>query len=183
MLKASPFLTSTRLAASCCKRLKLILTRPPPPEASPFGQPVGCLSRGCRRPSAVILCRSPRAAERVMASVTRFVEHRLKLTVNQTKSKVCEIKDATFLGFTIVRNKIKRSEKSKTKFRWVKAELTVRDIQVEIVAHGNVTTRWRDDLREPSSREEALGSGISSGRVTQWHRFIAARKQECSEDG
>jgi len=94
-----------------------ILTRPPPPEASPFGQPVGCLSRGCRRPSAVILCRSPRAAERVMASVTRFVEHRLKLTVNQTKSKVREIKDATFLGFTIVRNKIKWSEKSKAKFK------------------------------------------------------------------
>ena len=49
----------------------------------------GSLSRGCRRPSAVILCRSPRAAERVMGSVARFIEQRLKLVVNKTKSKVC----------------------------------------------------------------------------------------------
>jgi len=51
-----------------------------------------------------------------MESVARFVEHRLKLIVNRTKSKVCEIKDAAFLGFTIVKNRIKWSVKSKAKF-------------------------------------------------------------------
>ena len=74
----------------------------------------------------VILCRSPRAAERVMGSVTRFIEQRLKLVVNQTKSKVCEIKDAAFLGFTIVKNRIKWSEKSKDKFKARLKEITRR---------------------------------------------------------
>ena len=53
--------------------------------------------------------------ERVMGSVARFIEQRLKLTVSQTKSKVREIKDTVFLGFTIVKNRIKWSEKSKAK--------------------------------------------------------------------
>lgn len=74
----------------------------------------------------VILCRSPRAAQRVMESVARFVEHRLKLIVNRTKSKVCEIKDAAFLGFTIVKNRIKWSEKSKAKFGARIREITKR---------------------------------------------------------
>lgn len=74
----------------------------------------------------VILCRSPRAAARVMGSVARFIEQRLKLVVNQTKSKVCEIKDAVFLGFTIVKNQIKWSEKSKRKFKARLREITSR---------------------------------------------------------
>jgi RNA-directed DNA polymerase len=74
----------------------------------------------------VILCRSSRAADRVMGSVARFIEQRLKLVVNQTKSKVCEIKDAAFLGFTIVKNRIKWSEKSKKKFKARLKEITSR---------------------------------------------------------
>jgi len=74
----------------------------------------------------VILCRSPRAAERVMGSVARFIEQRLKLVVNRTKSKVCEIKDAVFLGFTIVKNQIKWAEKSKAKFGARMREITKR---------------------------------------------------------
>jgi RNA-directed DNA polymerase len=61
-----------------------------------------------------------------MESVARFVEHRLKLIVNRTKSKVCEIKDAAFLGFTIVKNRVKWSEKSKAKFGARIREITKR---------------------------------------------------------
>ena len=64
----------------------------------------------------VILCRSPRAAKRVMKSIAYYIERRLKLIVNRIKSRVCEIAKATFLGFTIVKNRIKWSAKSKTKF-------------------------------------------------------------------
>lgn len=74
----------------------------------------------------VILCRSHRAAQRVMESIVRFIEQRLKLVVNQTKSRVCEIKEATFLGFTIVKNQIKWSEKSKAKFKARLREVTSR---------------------------------------------------------
>lgn len=51
-----------------------------------------------------------------MGSVARFIEQRLRLTVNRTKRKVRELKDAVFLGFTIVKDRIKWSDKSKAKF-------------------------------------------------------------------
>jgi RNA-directed DNA polymerase len=47
----------------------------------------------------VILVKSKRAGERVMASITRFLENKLKLTINQDKSKVAATDAITFLGF------------------------------------------------------------------------------------
>tara|TARA_R110002096_G_scaffold54517_22_gene140695 strand:+ start:11064 stop:12446 length:1383 start_codon:yes stop_codon:yes gene_type:complete len=74
----------------------------------------------------IILCRSPRAAMRVMASISHFIEHRLKLIVNRAKSRVCELCDATFLGFTIVKNRIKWNAKSKKRFSERIREITKR---------------------------------------------------------
>jgi RNA-directed DNA polymerase len=48
-----------------------------------------------------IYVRSPKAAERVMTSVTRFIERRLKLAVNEAKSAVDRPWNRTFLGFTL----------------------------------------------------------------------------------
>lgn len=47
-----------------------------------------------------IYVRSPRAGERVMASVTRFLERRLKLRVNTAKSAVASPAERKFLGFS-----------------------------------------------------------------------------------
>ena len=47
-----------------------------------------------------IYVRSRRAGERVMASVTRFLERRLKLTVNRIKSAVARSDERKFLGFS-----------------------------------------------------------------------------------
>ena len=47
-----------------------------------------------------IYVRTPRAGERVMASVTRFLERRLKLTVNKAKSAVAPPFERKFLGFS-----------------------------------------------------------------------------------
>ena len=74
----------------------------------------------------VILCRSPRAAQRVMQSIGHFVGHRLKLIVNRTKSRVCELAQSTFLGFTIVKNRIKWNAKSKKRFSERIREITKR---------------------------------------------------------
>ena len=74
----------------------------------------------------VILCRSQRAATRILANITKYIEQSLKLIVHQTKSKVCELHQATFLGFTIVKNRIKWSEKTKTKFNARLKEITKR---------------------------------------------------------
>jgi group II intron reverse transcriptase/maturase len=48
-----------------------------------------------------IYVRSERAGHRVMASVTSFIEKRLKLKVNADKSKVARPKDRTFLSFKL----------------------------------------------------------------------------------
>jgi RNA-directed DNA polymerase len=64
----------------------------------------------------IIVCRSERAATRVLKSMTRFIERRLRLIVNQTKSRVCELCESTFLGFTVVKNRINWSVKSKKRF-------------------------------------------------------------------
>jgi len=49
----------------------------------------------------VIYVKSKRAGERVMDSITKFIEQDLQLTINQKKSKVCVATSATFLGFHI----------------------------------------------------------------------------------
>src|SRR5215212_7775148 len=56
-----------------------------------------------------IYVRSHRAGERVMASVTRFLERRLKLTVNEAKSAVASPTERKFLGFSFLdRGRIRR---------------------------------------------------------------------------
>ena len=45
----------------------------------------------------LVMVKSAKAAERVMASLTRFVEGRLKLVVNRAKSKAAPLKQCAFL--------------------------------------------------------------------------------------
>ena len=47
----------------------------------------------------MILVKSKRAGERVMRSITRFLEKTLKVKVNQDKSKVARLEERSFLGF------------------------------------------------------------------------------------
>ena len=47
-----------------------------------------------------IFVKSARAGQRVLASVTRFLERRLKLAVNAANSAVARPSQRTFLGFT-----------------------------------------------------------------------------------
>jgi group II intron reverse transcriptase/maturase len=48
-----------------------------------------------------IYVRSQEAGERVMESVSNFIESKLKLLVNKDKSQVCEVNQTKFLGYTI----------------------------------------------------------------------------------
>lgn len=75
----------------------------------------------------IILCRSRRAAHRVLESITRYIEKRLKLKVNQTKSKVCPLREATFLGFTYQTGNLKWSPKSQKRFKAKIRKLTRRN--------------------------------------------------------
>ena len=74
----------------------------------------------------VILVKSRRAGERVMASIRRFLERRLRLTVNEKKSRVVSVQECTFLGFTFIRGKIRWMEKAFSTFKHRVRQLTGR---------------------------------------------------------
>ena len=74
----------------------------------------------------IILVKSERAAQRVMRSVTRYLEHVLKLKVNPAKSKVAPMSDCNFLGFTIRGTKPRWTDKALAGFKHRVKELTGR---------------------------------------------------------
>jgi len=65
----------------------------------------------------VILVKSQRAGNRVLSSVIRFLEKRLKLMVNENKSQVVPINQYKFLGFSFKGNKIIAHPRSLAKFK------------------------------------------------------------------
>ena len=75
----------------------------------------------------VILLKSERAANRVMEGIVGYLEGQLRLPVNREKSEVARIKDVPFLGFQILRGKIRVSDKARTKFKGKVRELTRRN--------------------------------------------------------
>jgi len=75
----------------------------------------------------VIVVRSERAAHRVMKGTIAYLEEELGLIVNQKKSCVAPIKDITFLGFQILRGKIRVSNKARLRFKDRVRELTHRN--------------------------------------------------------
>lgn len=74
----------------------------------------------------LVLVKTPRAGERVKASLTRFLNRRLKLQVNEQKSQVAPIDQCVFLGFTFRRGKLRWSARAFEDFRHRIRELTGR---------------------------------------------------------
>jgi RNA-directed DNA polymerase len=74
----------------------------------------------------LVLVKSERSGQRVMASLTRFLKQVLRLEVNPAKSQVAPLNQCRFLGFTFRRKKIVWSEKSLAQFRRRVRELTGR---------------------------------------------------------
>ena len=74
-----------------------------------------------------ILVNSQRAGERVLASISRFLQNRLKLVVNQTKSRVVKTSESQFLGFTFKRGRIQWHPKSLKRFKQEILRLTNRN--------------------------------------------------------
>jgi len=74
----------------------------------------------------VILARSQSAAQRVKASIQRFLERKLKLTINEKKSQVAPTDKIDFLGFTFRGTKIRWSDKAFQEFKRRVKKLTGR---------------------------------------------------------
>ena len=74
----------------------------------------------------LILVRSLRAGERVKTSITAYLDRRLKLPVNESKSRVAPIDECTFLGFTFRKGKLRWSVSAFEDFKHRVRKLTGR---------------------------------------------------------
>lgn len=76
----------------------------------------------------LILVKSAKAAQRVMESVATYVEVKLRLVVNRTKSKCAPLAECEFLGFKISKQgKVKWTEKSMKRCKQRMKEITRRN--------------------------------------------------------
>ena len=95
----------------------------------------------------LVMVKSARSAERVMASITGFVEGKLKLVVNRSKSRCAPLKECTFLGFQIgARGKVVWTEKVQRRFKERVREITSRSrghrVQTVIVELRRYVIGW-----------------------------------------
>jgi RNA-directed DNA polymerase len=74
----------------------------------------------------MIFVRSKRAAQRVMDSVTRYLEIELKLVVNQQKSRIVKAEACEYLGFIFKSKRITWSDESLEEFKYNIRRLTAR---------------------------------------------------------
>ncbi len=94
----------------------------------------------------LILVKTRVAAKRVMASVVRFVERKLKLLVNSAKSRVAPLWQCTFLGFRVYRGKIRWSPAARERFDAEIRRLTGRtwgvSMETRLLALRRYLTGW-----------------------------------------
>jgi len=88
--------------------------------------------------------KSPRAGQRVLARVTRFLERRLKRTVNAAKSAVDRPWRRAFLGFTFTRRRPHRRQVSAKALKALKQEVRQRTCRTRVGSLQRVV----DDLRQ-----------------------------------
>ena len=75
---------------------------------------------------AIILARSLYDGKTILSEITMFLGRKLKLVVNQKKSKVAKITECSFLGFTFKGKKIRWTERSFQDFHYQLKYLTRR---------------------------------------------------------
>jgi RNA-directed DNA polymerase len=75
----------------------------------------------------LILLKSERSAKRVMEGIAGHLENELNLPINREKSQMALVKDVPFLGFQILRGKIRVSNKARSKFKDKVRKLTRRN--------------------------------------------------------
>ena len=128
----------------------------------------------------VILVQSERAGRRVLASIARWLEHRLKLTVNAEKSQVVGTDQLSFLGFSFRGTKICWSKKTMARFKWSVRRLTNRNWGVSMrtllskladYLRGWMGYLWISEYYRPIPEiDQWLRRRISMCAWVQWYR-------------
>ncbi len=89
-----------------------------------------------------IFVRTSKAAERVMGSISKFIERKLKLKINRDKSKVAHSREVKFLGLTIIGGAIAISAKSMKRAMQKVKELTSRGTHLSLEASMKQINSW-----------------------------------------
>ncbi len=117
----------------------------------------------------VILCGSLRAGQRILRSIRTFLADKLKLIVNEAKSRVVKLAEASFLGFQIIRRKVRWTAKSQKKFK-----AKVRQITKRTRGHSpkSVIAELQNYLR---GSVNYYGLGIAFGEARELDRWMRRR--------
>ncbi len=89
-----------------------------------------------------IFVKTPKAAHRVMGSISKFIEKKMKLKVNTVKSKVAISKEVKFLGMSIVNKTIAVSKESIDSAMAKVKELTPRGTNLPIEKSIEQINQW-----------------------------------------
>jgi hypothetical protein len=89
-----------------------------------------------------IFVRTPKAAERVMGSISSYIEKRLKLVVNRDKSQTAPAEHVKFLGMTVVGKHVAISHKALQRAMAKVKELTPRGTHQTVEATMEQINRW-----------------------------------------
>lgn len=115
----------------------------------------------------LIFVRSQSAAQRVLRTVGQFIESRLALVINRTKSKAACLGECTFLGFAIYRGKLHWTDAAVQRFKERVREITSRsngqNMRSRIPALMRYVTGWLNYYGHSRSYSQLLG-------LDQWLR-------------
>jgi RNA-directed DNA polymerase len=121
----------------------------------------------------IILTKSQRAAYRVMASISRFLEKKLKVKVNKDKSRVVCAQDSCFLGFTFPRMKLTATEKAIHGFKTRLRRLTGRSWGV------SMSYRYVSLSRYIQGWMNYFGVGMKYNDVVELDHWLRRRIRTC----
>ena len=121
----------------------------------------------------LIFVRSQKAAERVLVTVSRFIESQLRLTVNVAKSKAAALKDCSFLGFRLYRGKLHWVDSVVVRFKQRVREITAR-------SNGrNIGSRIRDLRRYVIGWLNYFGHSRSYNKLVELDHWLRRRVRLC----
>lgn len=121
----------------------------------------------------LIVTRTQAEAQGAMVEVKDYVEGKLKLLVNQDKSKVAPLAECDFLGFNVRGKKLRRTNKSAQRFKRRIQEITSRSRGI------SMRQRLLELKRYCVGWFHYFKIGLSYKEVREWDAWIRRRVRLC----
>ena len=120
-----------------------------------------------------VFVKSKRAGDRVLASVSRYLETKLKVKVNRTKSKVSRVKDSSVLGFKIHLKKLRTLDRKVQGFKRELKRITRRCPGISIISR---IIRLRQYIQGWMAH---YGCGLKYNDAVEFDGWIRRRLRMC----